>query len=474
MPRRRKLLLLLPALQQARDRELRLIKYSRFPPLSLLTLAGLTPEHWEITVRDEHVEPVMVDDDFDLVGIQVYVSSAPRAYELARLYRGRGSRVVLGGIHPTTLPEEAARHADAVCVGPAESVWPRLLADLERGELLPRYHGVCAGSAALVPTPRRDLLNDRAYLIRHTMVTSRGCPHACRFCYKGSFWGDRYYEARPIAALERELAGVTDRLVFFLDDNLLGNRAHCRALFPLLRAAGIVWQAAASLEVARDPAYLAEAYAAGCRSLFVGFESLSVENMRQARKTQNVAVGYGEAVRRFHDAGIMINGSFVFGLDEDDADVFDRTVDFCVAARLATATFHIVTPFPGTPFFAELAAAGRLLHRDWTLYDTDHAVFQPRRMTPAALEAGHQRAYRRFISAGSILRRSLPLPGALKRIAYNVGWTRMDALWEAIIALGLMPFARRIFSRVLALPTRPDRRSLAQEGRRPTSALAAA
>jgi radical SAM superfamily enzyme YgiQ (UPF0313 family) len=457
MPRRRKLLLLLPALQQARDRERRLIKYSRFPPLSLLTIAGLTPEHWDIVVRDEHVEPVLVDDDFDLVGIQAYVSSANRAYELARHYRARGARVVLGGLHPTTLPDEAARHADAICVGPAETVWSRILADVERGALQARYHGACAGSAALVPAPRRDLINDRAYLIRHTMVSSRGCPHSCRFCYKGSFWGDRYYEARPIAALARELATVSDRLVFFLDDNLLSNRAHCRALFPLLRDAGIVWQAAASLEVARDPAYLAEAYAAGCRSLFVGFESLSAENMRRSSKAVNVAADYAEAARRFHDAGIMINGSFVFGLDDDGPDVFERTVDFCVSSGLATATFHILTPFPGTPLFAELAAAGRLLHRNWTLYDTDHAVFQPRHMTPEALEAGHQQAYRRFISAGSILRRSLPLPGPLKRLAYNIGWMRMDALWEALIGLGLMPVARQIFSRVLALPTAPDR-----------------
>ena len=168
-------------------------------------------------------------------------------------------------------------------------------------------------------------MNPRAYLVRHTMVTSRGCPHACDFCYKSSFWGPTYYEPRPIAEVERELSRIDDRLVFFLDDNLLANRRHARALFDVLRGSGIVWQAAASLDVARDPRYLEEAYEAGCRSLFVGFESLSPENMRGNNKPVNAATDYAEACRRFHDAGIMINGSFVFGFDCDGPDVFDRT-----------------------------------------------------------------------------------------------------------------------------------------------------
>ncbi len=456
MPRR--LLLILPALQQLRDTRFRLIKYSRFPPLSLLTLAGLTPaDRYEILVRDEHIESSEVAGPVDLVGIQTYISSSARAYELAARWRGRGAKVVLGGLHPTSLPEEAAQHADAVCIGPAETVWGRILDDFERGQLARFYRGECEGSAALTALPRRDLMNPRGYLIRHTMVTSRGCPHACDFCYKTSFWGERYYEARPIREIERELAGVTDRLVFFLDDNLLANRAHARALFGLLRGSGIVWQAAASLDVARDPGYLDEAYAAGCRSLFVGFESLSPENMRLSNKPVNAATDYAAACRRFHDAGIMINGSFVFGFDGDGPDVFRRTLDFAMESKILTATFHILTPFPGTRAFARIEAEGRLLHRNWTYYDTDHAVFRPRGMTPDQLEDGHKRAYREFESIGSILRRSLGLPGALKRIAYNVAWRRMDLLWVAIVRTGLMPFATRIFERVLALPTRPVR-----------------
>jgi radical SAM superfamily enzyme YgiQ (UPF0313 family) len=451
----RRLLLVLPSLQQLKDTPLRLIKYSRFPPLSLLTIAGLTPaDRWEVIVRDEHVESSEVDEHVDLVGIQTYISSARRAYELARYWRGRGAKVVLGGLHPTSLPYEAAAHADAVCTGPAETVWGQILDDFENGRLQPFYHGRSEGSAALVPIPRRELMNQRAYLIRHTMVTSRGCPHACDFCYKSSFWGPRYFEPRPIASIERELAAIDDRLVFFLDDNLLANRRHARALFNVLRGSGIVWQAAGSLDVAADPGYLEEAYDAGCRSLFVGFESISSENMRGNNKTVNAAADYAAACRRFHDAGIMINASFVFGFDADGPDVFERTVEFATTNKILTATFHILTPLPGTRAYDRLKAEGRLLHRDWPYYDTDHAVFRPRGMTPEQLEAGHRRAYRDFLSYGSIFERSLGLPGTMKRLAYNLAWAKVDPLWEAIIRLGLMPYARQIFDRVLRLSTR--------------------
>jgi len=451
---RRRLLLILPCLQQTRHYEFRHIKYSRFPPLSLLTIAGLTPaDRWETIVRDEHVESSEVNEDVDLVGIQTYISSSGRAYELARQWRQRGAKVVLGGLHPTSLPEEAAASADAVCTGPAETVWGQILDDFEHGRLRTFYHGRREGSAALVPMPRRELMNQRAYLVRHTMVTSRGCPHACDFCYKSSFWGSRYYEARPIADLERELAAMDDRLVFFLDDNLLANRRHARALFEVLRGSGFVWQAAASLDVVRDPRYLEAAYEAGCRSLFVGFESLAPENMRGNNKLVNAAADYGKACRRLHDAGIMINGSFVFGFDCDGPDVFDRTVDFAIENKLLTATFHVLTPLPGTRAFDRLEAEGRLLHRNWAYYDTDHAVFRPRRMTAEELEAGHKRAYREFLRYGSIMRRSMGLPGVLKRLAYNVAWAKVDPLWVAILRTGLMPMATRIFERVLRVET---------------------
>jgi radical SAM superfamily enzyme YgiQ (UPF0313 family) len=460
----RRLLLILAAVSRPGNQHYRLIKYSEFPPLSLMTIAGLTPDGWEITLRDEHVESAEVEGDVDLVGIQTYISSAARAYELADQWRRRGAKVVLGGLHPTSLPYEAAEHADAVCIGPAETAWPEILDDFEQGRLRKFYRGRCEGSAALTAIPRRDLMNPRAYLVRHTMVTSRGCPHSCDFCYKSSFWGAKYYEQRPMADIERELSQIDDHLVFFLDDNLLGNRRHARALFDVLRGSGIVWQAAASLDVARDPRYLDEAYKAGCRSLFLGFESISPENMRSNNKPVNATTDYADTCRRFHDAGIMINGSFVFGFDCDGPDVFERTVEFADRNKLLTASFHVLTPLPGTPAFARLESEGRILHRDWSRYDTCHAVFQPRRMTPEQLDDGYAQAKRQFATCGSILRRSLGLPGALKRIAYNVAWMKIDPLWVAIIRSGMMPYATWIFERILRLRTLTPARVAEVEG----------
>jgi radical SAM superfamily enzyme YgiQ (UPF0313 family) len=451
---KRRLLLILPTLQQLDNYAFRLIKYSRFPPLSLLTVAGMTPpDKWDILVRDEHIESSEVEGHIDLVGIQTYISCAGRAYALAAHWRARGAKVVLGGLHPTSLPQESIQHADAICTGPVETIWADVLDDFERGRLKGVYQGKCHGSAALVPLPRRDLMNAGAYLIRNTMVTSRGCPHSCDFCYKSSFWGPRYYEARSIAEIERELETVEDGLVFFLDDNLLANRRHARGLFDVLRGSGIVWQAAASLDVTRDTGYLDEAYEAGCRGLFVGFESISPENMRGNNKAANATTNYLDACRRFHDSGIMINGSFVFGFDCDGPDVFERTVEFAIEGKILTATFHVLTPLPGTRAFERLDSDGRILHRKWEYYDTDHAVFRPRHMTPEQLESGHKRAYREFLTYGSIFRRSRGLPGTAKRLAYNIGWMKVDPLWTAIVRLGLMPFASRIFNRVLRMRT---------------------
>jgi len=456
---RHRLLLLLPALMEVLAQDFRQIKYSLFPPLGLLTLASMTPEdRYEILVRDEHVEPVDVEGGVDLVAMTVYVSSADRAYKLAEMHRRRGAKVVLGGIHATTLPEEAARHADAVCIGPAEPAWPQILRDFEANALKKFYRARSAGSASLVPPiARRNLMNPAAYLVRNTMVTSRGCPNACDFCYKSSFWGERYYETRPLADIERELDSLEGNFVFFLDDNFMAGRSRTREIFRLLRRSGFVWQAGASLDVARSDGFLEDAYDAGCRSLFVGFESLSSENMRRSNKPANVGIDYAEAVRRFHDAGIMINGSFVFGFDCDSPDVFDHTLDFAVENKIETATFHVLTPFPGTRTFMNMEAEGRILHHNWSLYDTRHAVFRPRRLTPDALEAGYRRAYDEFYRYGSILRRSCGMPGAVKRILYNVAWKRMDRLWAPVIQHGLLPYVRPIFEHVLARSTRARR-----------------
>jgi radical SAM superfamily enzyme YgiQ (UPF0313 family) len=452
------ILFLLPALQEVLSQDFRQIKYSLFPPLSLLTLAGLVPQdRYRLLVRDEHVEDVIVDEDVDLVVMTVYVSSARRAYELGEYYRARGAKVFLGGIHPTTLSEEAIQHADSVCLGPGESAFPRMLEDLEAGRLQKQYHGHKANHLSDVPMARRDLMNQNKYLVPNTVVASRGCPYCCDFCYKESFWGRNYHAFRPLNEIRKELDTFRHKFVFFLDDNLLGNRRQARRLFALLREYDFVWQASASLDAAFTPGFLQEAYDCGCRSLFVGFESVVKANMERAHKRQNSKYDYAEAIARFHDAGIMINGSFVYGFDDDDADVFVRTVDFAIENKIDTATFHILTPFPGTRLFAMLEREGRLLHRDWDLYDTRHAVFRPRQMTPSQLEQGYWSSYEEFYKYGSIIRRSFGLRNPLKRILYNAAWKKMDPIWDWAIGHNLIERVLPTFEFVLARDTSPAR-----------------
>jgi radical SAM superfamily enzyme YgiQ (UPF0313 family) len=450
------ILFVLPALQEVLAQDFRQIKYSLFPPLSLLTLAGLVPEgEYNLMVRDEHVEEVIVQNDVDLVVMTVYVSSANRAYELSARYRARGAKVVMGGIHPTTLPHESAQHADSVCLGPGEAVFLQMLEDFEDGHLAQFYDGRADKDLARVPRARRDLMNQRKYLVPNTIVASRGCPYSCDFCYQQSFWGGDYYEFRPLPEIARELDTFQHSFVFFLDDNLLGSRKEARKLFALLREYDFVWQAAASLDAAYTPGLLQEAYECGCRSLFVGFESINMANMERAHKRQNQKHDYAETIRRFHDAGIMINGSFVYGFDDDDPGIFHRTVEFAIENKIETATFHILTPFPETRVFTRLDHGGRLLHRDWDKYDTRHAVFRPRRMSPAELEEGYRWSYEEFYRYGSILRRSVGLPDPLKRFLYNVGWKKMDSIWDFILGHNLVGHVLPAFEYALARDTAP-------------------
>jgi len=464
------ILFLLPALQEVLSQDFRQIKYSLFPPLSLLTLAGLVPrDRYRMLVRDEHVEDVIVAEDVDLVVMTVYISSARRAYQLSDYYRARGAKVFLGGIHPTTLPEEAAQHADSVCLGPGESVFLHMLEDFEAGRLKKQYHGYRDTDLSNVPMARRDLMNQSKYLVPNTMVASRGCPYCCDFCYKESFWGRDYHAFRPLSEIRKELDTFRHKFVFFLDDNLLGNRREARRLFAMLREYDFVWQASASLDAAYTPGVLQEAYDCGCRSLFVGFESISKANMERAHKPQNRKYDYAEAISRFHDAGIMINGSFVYGFDDDDADVFARTAEFAIENKIETATFHILTPFPKTRLFATLEQEGRILHRDWDRYDTRHAVFTPRHITPSQLEEGYWWSYDQFYRYGSIIRRSVGLANPLKRILYNVAWKKMDPVWDWAICHNLIEHVLPAFEVALAGETSPRiRRQDAQRARRAT------
>ncbi|HXM53843.1 MAG TPA: radical SAM protein [Candidatus Dormibacteraeota bacterium] len=429
--------MILPALTEAKSPFFRPIKYSLFPPLGLATLAAYLGDSDEVTIQDEHVERLDLDDEPDLVVIQVYITSARRAYEIADAYRRRGAHVALGGLHVTSLPEEAAAHADTVFLGPGEDTWPRFLADLRAGHPQARY--VSRERTLLgVPPIRRDLIRRHRYLVPNSIVVSRGCPHVCDFCYKVAFFeGGKQFYTQTVDAALAEIERLPGRHLYFLDDHLFGNPRFAGGLFAGMRGMGRLWQAAGTVKaVLEQPALLEAAVAAGLRSLFVGFETVNADNLSQQRKYQNIGRDYDTAVRRLHDLGVMVNGSFVFGMDHDGPDVFDRTVEWAIAQGIETATFHILTPYPSTALYERMAAEDRIVHRDWDRYDTRHVVFQPARLDAETLEAGYWRAYREFYRWPAIWRGAATkdeLAGRLRHLAYAGGWKKFEPLWDVLI-----------------------------------------
>jgi len=430
--------MILPALTEATSPFFRPIKYSLFPPLGLATLAAYLDDEDEIDIQDEHVERLLLDDEPELVVIQVYITSARRAYALADHYRARGAYVVLGGLHVTSVPDEAARHADAIFIGPGEDTWPRFLTDFRTGRPASVYRSEVR-TLADAPPIRRDLIKRHLYLVPNSIVVSRGCPHVCDFCYKEAFFkGGRSFYTQAVDAALAEIDRLPGRHLYFLDDHLFGDRRFATALFDGMRGMGRLWQAAGTVNAVLAPGLLERACEAGLRSLFVGFESLTPANLLEQRKYQNLRRDYSAAISRLHDVGVMVNGSFVFGMDEDDTSVFDRTVDWAIEQGIQTATFHVLTPYPGTALHARLTAQRRIFVHDWDLYDTRHAVFRPARMSPSELEHGYRRAYREFYRWSSIMRGAsvhTDFFTQLRHFGYAAGWKKFEPMWDVVIRL---------------------------------------
>lgn len=445
--------MVLPALTEATSPLFRPIKYSLFPPLGLATLAAYLPPDAEVTIEDEHVEMITLDDAPDLVVIQAYITSARRSYEIARHYRRRGVHVAIGGLHPTSLPGEAAQHADTVFLGPGEDTWPRFLEDFAQGRPASRYQS-SVRTLHGAPRVRRDLIKRHLYLVPNSIVVSRGCPHSCDFCYKNAFFeGGRSFYTQTVDDALAEIDRLPGKHLYFLDDHLFGNPRFARELFAGMTGMGRLWQAAGTVKSVLQPRLLEAAVECGLRSLFVGFETISTANLVEHDKRQNLDRDYGAAIRRLHDLGVMVNASFVFGMDDDDATVFERTVEWAVSHGVETATFHILTPYPGTGTFQRIESQGRLLHRDWDRYDTRHSVFRPARMSPDQLEAGYRRAYRDFYTWRNIARGAATKdawPGRGRHVAYAAGWKKFERLWHIIIRAKRLGRARPALEGVLS------------------------
>jgi radical SAM superfamily enzyme YgiQ (UPF0313 family) len=431
-----KVKMILPALTEAKSPFWRPIKYSLFPPLGLATLAAYLGENDEITLQDEHVETLDLNDTPELVVIQVYITSAYRAYQIADHYRAQGAYVCLGGLHVTSLPEEAAAHADTIFIGPGEDTWAAFLRDYQAKRPQKKYISTIRTLDKL-PFPRRNLIKHNLYLVPNSIVVSRGCPHICDFCYKDAFFkgGKSFYTLAVDRALE-EIQSLSGRHLYFLDDHLFGNQRFAERLFDGMLGMGRLWQAAGTVQSVLKPDLLEKAVASGLRSLFIGFETLNPNNLVQQHKYQNLNRDYSTAIKRLHDLGVMVNASFVFGMDDDDEDVFDRTVEWGIEQGVETSTFHILTPYPSTALYKRMETEGRLISSNWDLYDTRHTVFSPIHLTPESLEAGYWRAYREFYRWENIFRSSQAHPELVKQlrhVAYAGGWKKFEPIWDWII-----------------------------------------
>src|SRR5947209_4432581 len=436
-PKRKKLLLVDP---YPRDNPYHLSSSERkaiwFPKLSLPVIAAYTPENWDIEIQDEAVRDIDLDYPADLVGISIMTCYAPRAYELAAEFRKRGVKVVLGGVHPTYCADEALQHADAIVTGEAEDSWPRVIADFEKGQMQRHYKMESFPSLENFKNPRVDLLANDAYMTRECTFTTRGCHFDCEFCSVSPFNG-KSTRRRPVSEVVAEIKrvkgfvcdelvgrigrgsmleavkiaakirfGVEDGGIFaFVDDLHNSNRAYCRELWAALKPLNIKWGCQSTLFLGDDEEMVKLAAESGCVSVFVGMESIFEESLGETHKPFNRVKKFEEEIKMFHDHGIMVNPGIVFGFDNDDESVFERTVEFLIRNHCELAYFNVLTPLPGTPLHARYEAAGRIFDRNWARYDGKYVTFYPTGMTPEQLQEGFYWAQHTFYSLPNIWRR---------------------------------------------------------------------
>jgi len=381
--------------------------YFRFPYLALTTLAALTGEDWEVSIVDENVDSLDFSDLPDLAAISIMTPLAKRGYEIADSFREKGVSVILGGIHPTMMEDEAKTHADSVVMGEAEETWSLVLSDFKQGNLQPFYRSTNFSSLERLSVPKRNLLNRKSYFFTNTIQTTRGCPFDCEFCSVTSFYG-RTYRVRPVEDVISEIGHMEKGFLFFVDDNIAGKPSYAKELFRALIPLKIKWFSQASLSIVKDRELLDLAQRSGCKGLFIGFESLSQENLKAMGKSMNRADDYKEAIKMIHDHRIGIQGSFIFGTDYDDSSVFPDVIRFIEKTHLEAVLFSVLTPFPGTRVYETLLRENRIIDTDWEKYDMNHVVFRPKKMTPKELQDGFNWAYRKLYGHRSILVRLFP------------------------------------------------------------------
>ena len=378
--------------------------------LSIPTLISLTPTGHQIKVFDENIEEIDYDWGADIVGISVRTMSANRAYEISEQFRERGVVTVLGGIHPSMCPEEALQHCDSIVVGEAEFVWPILLADAERGELKKSYKAEHLSDPAKAPVPRWQALSREKYFV-DIIQTTKGCPFHCEFCSVHAFDGTRIRSKTVAQVIEeiRQLQSAHTRFkkksIFFADDNIIANKIFAQSLFRALKPYNLNWSCQASINVGCDDETLTLMKESGCGSVFIGFESVSKENLSRMDKGVNLKHDYASAISNIQSHGILVHSSFILGYDFETKSSFDELIRFIEDTNLLMPIINILTPFPGTKLFKRLEEEGRITHTDWSKYDTKHVVFRPALLSAEELLEGYWKVVRSVYSFDSILKK---------------------------------------------------------------------
>jgi len=409
-----------------------------YAPITLALLAALVPEELnaQIEVYDETAEAIPLDTDADVIAITCITGTACRCYRFADYFRSLGKTVLLGGVHPSLLPEEAAEHADSVLIGLGEKTFPQALQDWKNGCLKPQYFGGGCYDISKRPLPRKDLLKKKKYVTLNTVEAVRGCNHTCTFCAYPAAFGKRVI-TRPVEDVIAEIKSFKGKEVIFPDVNLIADVAYAKELFTAMIPLKKWWFGLTTTAIGHNPELLDVFQKSGCKGLLIGFESVNQETQKNIRKGQNHVNEYKELMDLLHRRGIMVMGCFAFGSDEDGPDVFRRTVDLCIEAKIDLPRFSVITPFPGTEFYRELESEGRILEKNWAMYDVEHCVYQPKQMTKEELEAGIAWAWKEVYSVKNILKRlDLTKIRTLKSVyaLVNIGYRKYAKEFEIFSA----------------------------------------
>jgi radical SAM superfamily enzyme YgiQ (UPF0313 family) len=388
------------------------------PPLGIGILAGLTPKHYEIKFIDGNIESVDILEGWDIVAITVSTPAAQAAFEIAKQYQKTGALIVMGGMHPTVMPEECLTYADVIFIGESEVTWGEFLKDFEEGSYRSVYKAETEMNPLKIPRISREIFSKRGYLVTKTVLMSRGCPNSCEFCLVKKIYGPTY-RTREIAEIIEEIRSFPKGgmpVIVFVDDNIVGNREFAKEFFKTLIPLKIKWFSQCSISIANDDELLDLAKKSGCIGLFIGFESIDENNLISNRKNVNKTSSFIEQIKKIRKKKIIVHGAFIFGFENDNTEVFDKTLKFTRNAKLDVANFGILVPYPGTPLYEQYSLENRIFDYQWKNYDAAHVVFTPHNMKPMELQQGQYYAMRKFYSWKNILLRILSNPSPLNII----------------------------------------------------------